>query len=52
MQTAEPLPPAPAPPWFTWAVPPGLEWWAIATREPHPQIARDLLVALAAERRD
>jgi hypothetical protein len=54
MQSANPPPPAPAPsfglPLFTWTVPPGLEWWAIAGREPHPQMARDLLRALAAPR--
>ena len=46
-----PLPPvAPALPFFVWAIPPECQWWDIATREPHPQVARELLRALAAPR--
>ena len=49
MQNAAQPPPAPSSlPFFTWAIPPECQWWDIAGREPHPQMARDLLRALAA----
>ncbi len=49
MQNTDPLPPALTPlPFFAWAIPRELQWWDIAGREPHPQMARDLLRALAA----
>jgi hypothetical protein len=38
---------SPALPFFAWVIPPELQWWDIAGREPHPSVARELLAALA-----